>query len=139
MSRICFSVAARRTAFTLVELLVVIAIIGILIALLLPAVQSARESARRAQCANNLRQIGIAVHNYHDVKKWLPPVRISGGAGYATFFVLIMPYIEQENIQELWDLNRTYAQQTVAAQQAHVKSYYCPTRRQPSLLYRSWN
>jgi prepilin-type N-terminal cleavage/methylation domain-containing protein len=120
-----------RRGFTLVELLVVIAIIGILIALLLPAVQAARESARRSQCANNLKQIGLAVHNYHDAKKWLPPVRISGGAGYATFFVLILPYMEQEAIHELWDLNRTYAAQTAAARQAQVASYYCPSRRGP--------
>lgn len=97
----------RRTAFTLVELLVVIAIIGILIALLLPAVQAAREAARRMQCANNLKQLGLGLHNYHDVHKSFPP-----GASHAaphvwgdksnrhhgSFLVRILPYIEQQNL-----------------------------------------
>ena len=92
--------ARRRAGFTLVELLVVIAIIGVLVALLLPAVQAAREASRRASCQNNLRQLGLAVHNFHDSRNFLPPLRVSNNQ--ATWFVLIMPYMEQGNIERLW-------------------------------------
>lgn len=91
-----FSTCIRR-AFTLVELLVVIAIIGVLVALLLPAVQAARESARRTQCANNLKQMGIAMHNYHDTFQVFPFGWSDRGAGWTT---MILPHIEQKN---LWD------------------------------------
>src|ERR1700694_1555625 len=87
----------RLGGFTLIELLVVIAIIGVLVALLLPAVQAAREAARRSSCQNNLRQIGLAFQNFHDVSNAFPPVRIAGGDGWASCFVLIMPYMEQSN------------------------------------------
>jgi prepilin-type N-terminal cleavage/methylation domain-containing protein len=86
----------RRYGFTLVELLVVIAIIGVLVALLLPAVQAAREAARRSSCQNNLRQVGLAIHNFHDANQFFPPVRIAGGDGWASCFVLIAPYMEQQ-------------------------------------------
>src|SRR5262245_8373889 len=85
--------------FTLVELLVVIAIIGILVALLLPAVQAAREAARRTQCSNNLKQMGLAVHNFHDTYTGLPP--LSSGNGYASLWVHLMPFAEQQNTYTL--------------------------------------
>ena len=101
--------SGTRRAFTLIELLVVIAIIAVLIALLLPAVQAAREAARRAQCVNNLKQLGLAMHNYHDVNNGLPPGRIwqagLNGCGYNFFqcqdtswFVLMLPQFEQGNL-----------------------------------------
>ncbi|NLX97383.1 MAG: DUF1559 domain-containing protein [Rhodopirellula sp.] len=111
----------RNRGFTLVELLVVIAIIGILIALLLPAVQAAREAARRTQCKNNLKQIGLALHNYADSFKVFPPSSTSGigngvwnypGAGPSdatihlhSFASLLLPYLEQENISEAVNYN----------------------------------
>ncbi|MDR2171492.1 MAG: DUF1559 domain-containing protein [Planctomycetaceae bacterium] len=85
--------------FTLVELLVVIAIIGVLIALLLPAVQSAREAARKAQCTNNQKQIGLAVHTFHDANGALPPSTIFSHK--PSFWALIYPYIEQQNLYDL--------------------------------------
>jgi len=89
-------------AFTLVELLVVIAIIGILIALLLPAVQAAREAARRMQCTNNLKQMGLAVHNFHDAQRGLPPAQIpcSGYTHSLTMWPLLYPYIEKTSLYE---------------------------------------
>lgn len=83
-----------RRGFTLVELLVVIAIIGVLIALLLPAVQAAREAGRRASCSNNLKQLALATHNYHDVNRKFPP----GSQKDHNWRVLVLPYIEQNNL-----------------------------------------
>lgn len=89
----------QRSAFTLVELLVVIAIIGILIALLLPAVQAAREAARRSQCTNNLKQLGLALHNHHDTYGEFPPLREIGGGFHSRHsgIVLMLPFMEQGN------------------------------------------
>jgi len=91
---------ASKRGFTLVELLVVIAIIGMLIALLLPAVQAAREAARRMQCSNHLRQLGLAVHNYHDTHNALPPGILAEWC--TALFPLLYPYIEQQAIYDLY-------------------------------------
>ena len=92
----------RRKGFTLIELLVVIAIIAVLIALLVPAVQKVREAAARAQCQNNLKQLGIAMHMHNDTYKYLPPVMGPSGCCWGTWVVKIMPYIEQEAASRLY-------------------------------------
>jgi len=98
-----------RGAFTLVELLVVIAIIAILVALLLPAVQAAREAARRIQCTNNLKQFGVALHNYHSVHSTFPPGNITNGGlfhppGWPYFIVQLFPYLEQQALAEIFSV-----------------------------------
>jgi prepilin-type N-terminal cleavage/methylation domain-containing protein/prepilin-type processing-associated H-X9-DG protein len=98
-----------RFAFTLVELLVVIGIIGVLVSLLLPAIQMAREAARRTSCTNNLRQLAIAAHNYHDARNQFPAashqaVDVGGvPTGGTTVWVELLPYFEQRNLLEKWD------------------------------------
>lgn len=96
-----FPLSKSRTAFTLIELLVVMAIISVLVGLLMPAVQSARESANRIKCTNNLKQIGLAMHLYHDQLQSLPPSRMSMREG-PSWAWLILPQLEQENLYKRW-------------------------------------
>jgi prepilin-type N-terminal cleavage/methylation domain-containing protein len=124
-----------HAGFTLVELLVVITIIGILIALLLPAVQAAREAARRMQCGNNLKQIGLAIHNFHAARSALPPAGM-GGSGEPTWAVHLMPYLEQDAAMALWDLTwkSAYYRTSNEARTFQVPLYCCPTRRRAPQL-----
>jgi len=132
---------SQRFGFTLIELLVVIAIIAVLIALLLPAVQSAREAARRAQCVNNLKQIGLAMHNYHDQQGTLPPgVK---GCCWGTWLVFVLPYIEQTNMFNAWNFSGNDRYESMGLQPSgmfryagatnttvtyrRVSAYYCPS------------
>ena len=140
--------SVRRAAFTLVELLVVITIIGILIALLLPAVQAAREAARRMTCTNQLKQIGLAVHNYAQSNRVFPPGCITtattasacnpvsenatSAAAHGTGFLLrILPYMEFNNIYNNWTFALN-AEGNLVQAVMEVKPFYCPTRRSGS-------
>jgi len=121
-------VRLARRGFTLVELLVVIAIIGMLVALLLPAVQSAREAARRMQCSNNLKQITLAVHNYHDALLYLPPGStnpdLSGSSGLAA----ILPYLEQASTYSLYDFSKGNSDPAnLRSVSQKIKTYLCPS------------
>jgi prepilin-type N-terminal cleavage/methylation domain-containing protein len=124
----------RRNGFTLVELLVVIAIIGVLVALLLPAIQAAREAARRTQCLNQIRQLGIASHNYHDTVKQFPAAGsevVVGSAKKATgmsWLALILPYIENANLKTLVNQGAHWSDPSNdMAEQTPVASFNCPT------------
>jgi len=124
-----------HAGFTLVELLVVIAIIGILVSLLLPAVQAAREAARRIQCTNNLKQIGLAIHNFHTQHGGIPPACMNG-MGEITWAVRLLPFLEEEAHFEAWDIDHSsaYYRTTNLAREHQVAAYYCPSRRTPPQL-----
>ena len=123
----------NRPAFTLVELLVVIAIIGILIALLLPAIQAARESSRRSQCSNNLKQIGLALQNYELSHKRLPPGArySSGGTRRGSVLLFILPQLEETGLANLIDLDSANLDHDVATG-ANVRSQLIPSFLCPS-------
>ncbi len=129
---------SNRSAFTLVELLVVIAIIGVLIGMLLPAVQQVREAARRTECMNNLRQIALATHSFESTFDAYPPARFfrSGllgerfdvGDDEPSWLVRIMPFLEENNMFREWDLTSPYTSHPVELRSVPVSTYLCPSR-----------
>jgi prepilin-type N-terminal cleavage/methylation domain-containing protein len=121
----------RTSAFTLIELLVVIAIIGVLVALLLPAIQQAREAARRTQCKNNLKQMGLALHNYLEAQTTFPPTGCypAAAAGQWKSFsgqARLLPYLDQANLQNLIDWSAPYDSQGIAIS-VRVPTFVCPS------------
>jgi prepilin-type N-terminal cleavage/methylation domain-containing protein/prepilin-type processing-associated H-X9-DG protein len=127
-----------RRGFTLLELLVVIAIIGVLMGLLLPAVQKVREAASRLKCANNLKQFGLALHGFHDVNNYLPPGMVTEldlQDSYHTGFTHLLPYLEQDNIYRLVQLDKTwYDPDNYVAVGQTVPVFYCPSNRGSTTL-----
>ncbi len=129
----------RGRGFTLIELLVVIAIIAILIGLLLPAVQKVRSAAARTQSQNNVKQIALAVHNYHDVRTYVPPLadRVMPGKNYASIYFFILPYVEQTPTYDLGMANGgAWEMSPNNAGSKHVKTFISP--RDPSSPLDPW-
>jgi prepilin-type N-terminal cleavage/methylation domain-containing protein len=125
----------QRQAFTLIELLVVIAIIAILVALILPAVQQAREAARRAQCRNHLKQIGLALHNYHDAHRTFPMGNSSPlGVGGWGFSIFLMPFLEQRSVYDSIDFRTPNCCQEVLARQTASPPQPDPTSQPLQML-----
>lgn len=134
----------QRRGFTLIELLVVIAIIAILIALLLPAVQQAREAARRSQCKNNLKQIGIGVHNFHSSRNGLPPLMLARAR--LSFWGVILPYMENDQLYKKIDLKveiqntdpaTTDGNEAIYLPTAVIPTYICPSRRSATQAFKN--
>ena len=135
----------RTAAFTLVELLVVIAIIGTLVALLLPAVQAAREASRRTSCVNKLKQVGLASLNFESAQRSLPPPKVLGQGGglvagsgldtysqYGSMFVLLLPYLEQANLYAKYDLTQeTHSAHNLPFTNVAFPDYTCPSMYLP--------
>jgi prepilin-type N-terminal cleavage/methylation domain-containing protein len=118
-------------AFTLVEVLVVIAIIGILVAFLLPAIQAARESSRRTQCQNNLKQIGVAVQNHHDTRKHFPMGRNGHDQKAVSWAFFLLPYMEETAVYNSYNSSaRVDDLANAAAMRTPITTYACPSRRQ---------